>query len=488
MMEDRYIATVDLGTSKIAFTVAKVTGADVQILYYKEQPSAGIRYGAVFNPSLAATQLKKVIADAETQLSIKILQVVIGMPRSGVRQEVASAQVPRMDPTSCISQEEVDAVKNIALDSYPLDDPDTQKIYGAVAQSFSADDMIGCSEEEIIGMPSAILAGNFKVFVGPEKAVSNIDILLNQTGVAPARKVFLPGATADAVLTREEKDNGVALIEIGAGVTSLTIYQRGLLRYYFALPFGGRNITTDIKYECGFNEHLAENIKLAYGACQPDKLLNMSDKILQIENREDGTAQQLPVKYLSEIIHARMCEILEAVLFKIQESGYADRLRNGVVLTGGSALLTGCSALIKERSGYSVRIGFPRTQHFSWSGCPGIGEPAAVSSVAMLLEAKSDEHLNCTTEYIPPKAENEEPEEPAGIGPVSPEPARETETSAPGQDDGKGGNLFNDKEWGEPQKPEKPKKKRKESWLGKWTKQQVKTVEGTLTSFYEQLK
>lgn len=462
-MEDRYIATVDLGTSKLALSVARITGENAEILYYRERPADGVRYGCIYNPTKASIPLKEAIKEAEDELSIKITQVVIGVPRYGVKQEVAGARIERSDSESCISQEEIDAIKSMALDSYPLDDADKQEIYGASAQSFSTDDSINCTESDVVGMPSSELQGNFKVFIGVKKASRNIDIMLNKADVALARKYFLPPLTAEAILNAEEKENGVAIIEMGAGVTSVTIYQGGILRYYYAIPFGGRSITNDIKLECGFTEKLAENVKLGFGACQPEKLLTMSDKILQIIDEENGSDQQLPVKYLSEIITARTREILDAILFKIQESGYADRLRNGVVLTGGCANLAGCANLIKEMSGYTVRIGYPRAKKFSFSGCPGIIETGAVSTVGMLLYAREDRHLNCIEELpaVPETSVPENAPEPAG----TPEPEKVS------------GSVLDQTAW-EVRKPEKARapKNSKENMLFKWIKKQTQNV------------
>ena len=236
-MKDRYIATVDLGTSKIALAVARVTGDNAEVLYYKENPAAGMRYGCIFNPTKASVPLKESIQNAEEELGIKISQVVIGVPRFGVKQEVSSARVDRSDSESCITQDEIDVIKNMALDSYPLDNSKEQEIYGGSAQSFSTDDYFNCTEDDVIGMPSSVLEGNFKVFIGTKQASRNIDIMLNKADVALAQKFFLPPLTADAVLSVEEKDNGVALIELGAGVSSVTIYQGGILRYYHAIPF-----------------------------------------------------------------------------------------------------------------------------------------------------------------------------------------------------------------------------------------------------------
>ena len=465
-MKDRYIATVDLGSSKIALSVARVTGDDVQVLYYRESPSDGVRYGSIFNPKKASKALRDAISAAEEELGVKIRQVVIGMPRCGVRQETACASSQRSDSSSCITQEEIDAIKNMALDTYPLEDEEEEEMYGAVAQSFSTEDAFNYSEEDVIGMPSRSLEGNFKVFVGRKKAVRNIDIMLSEAGVAEAAKYFLPLSTAEAVLTPEEKENGVALIEMGAGVTSVAICQDGILRYYAAIPFGGGNITTDIKYECGFTWELAENIKMAFGACMPERLQNMSEKTLQIRDEEDGTSRQVTVKYLSEIITARVKEIVDAILFKVQESGYADMLRNGIVLTGGGANLVNCGNMIKQMSGYNVRIGYPRAKRMSASGCPGITETGAAASVGMLMLATADSHIDCANEK-------------KGVSAPARKAAGSVRDDAPARD-----NLFGDDEIEvvAPQKDGKTAKADKQPRKGffTWTKGKVAEFVGDL--------
>ncbi|MBQ9660094.1 MAG: cell division protein FtsA [Bacteroidales bacterium] len=467
MQAERYIAAADLGSSKIALSVAKIEGDDIQIIYYKETPSDGIRYSCVFNPKRAAKPLRTAIKEAEDELNIKILQVVVGLPRYNVRQEVASARMERSDPSSCITKEEVNTLKSIAIDSYPIADETKEEIYGAVAQSFSADEELVCaSENDVIGVAADALEGNFKVFVGAQKPVSNIDIMLNDANVAPARKLFLPNAVAQAVLTEGERENGVALVEIGSGVTSLTIYRGKILRHYSAIPFGGRVVTTDIKYECGFNEELAENIKLAFGACMPDKLQSLSEKVIQINDEENGSYEQLPVKYLSEIITCRMREIVEAVLFQIQDSGYADKLRNGIVLTGGGANMVNIAHLIKEMSGYNIRIGYPRSQAFSAVGCSGVSEASAAATIGMILEAKKDYRLNCIEDMEQP--------EPAGP-PVQQQsaPANEPKAEeAPAQDNLFAGDVTYETEIITPSKSRKKEKVARESKFLTWIKNQ----------------
>ncbi len=398
MQAERYIAATDAGTSKISLCVAKVEGDDIQVIYYKEAPSDGIRYSCVFNPTRAATPLKQLICEAESELNIKIMQTLIGLPRYSIVQDNKSACVDRTNPETCISKEEIRSLKNSAMENFPLSEPGKLEIYGVVAESFSADELICASENDVIGVPANKIEGHFKGFIGASKPVINLDMMLNQVGVAPAQKMFTPSAVARAVLTDTEKDNGVALVEMGAGVTSVTIYKGGRLRHFSSIPFGAKCITSDIMFECSFSETLAENIKFGYGACLPDRLQTMSDKVLRINDEETGTYEQLPVKYLSEIITARAREIIEAILYQIQESGYADGLRSGVVLTGGGANLANLSTMFKEMSGYNVRTGFPRTQNFSSGGCPGVVETSAAAVIGMILEAKSDPYVNCIQE------------------------------------------------------------------------------------------
>ncbi len=426
-MEQKHIAALDLGTSKIALAVAEVSGQNVQVIYYSETPSDGIRNSTVFNPQKASVPIRKAIREAEQELMIRIRQVIVGLPRYSVEQEVAKGEFPRTNPNEYISREEIELLKDIALQQYPLDNEETQFIYGAVAQSFSTDTEIQLSEDDVVGTLSSNVAGNFKIFIGQRSSVSAIDKMFNDMGIAIAKKYFLPDVTAKAVLSEEEKENGVALVDFGEGVTSLTIYQKGIMRHYYAIPFGGGNVTRDIRIECSISPRLAENIKLAYGACQPNKLANLSEKILQIRY-EDGPFKEIPVKYISSIIDAREREIVDAILFSIQESNLKDELRSGVVITGGGANMANLCNLIQDMSGYHVRVGHPK--HRFSSDVIGTSETSAVSVIGMLLAARDDRLPGCL--MAPPTIPTYWGAEPATEpveAPVEEEPIAATEPS-----------------------------------------------------------
>lgn len=486
-MTERYIAAVDLGSSKIALTVARIVGDDIEILYYKERPSEGIRNSAVYNPQKAAAPIMEAVKEVQQELRIEIMQVVVSLPRCYVRQEVAEARVTRNNPDDSITLEEVNSLKSIAQDKYPLKDPDTEELYGAIAQSFSSDEGFQLIESDIVGVISSSFSGNFKLFIGKKSAVRNIDKVFNNLNIAIAREYFSPWTVSKAVLTQDEMENGVALIDFGGGATSVTIYKGKILRYYASIPFGGKTITSDIQSECSISERLAENIKLAYGVCMPDRLQNLEDKIIQIEDSDIEGYKQIPVKFLSEIVTARVNEIVQAILYEIQQSGYADRLRNGVVITGGGALLANLPTFIRESSGYTVRIGYPR-HLFSATGCDEIYGPSATNSLGMILAAKEDGLLNCI-ESVP--AEPEETYEPSET--VVYDPPVETEhggteeehvnqedahnVTDTGGDEEAPGNLFGPEEKkdekvkdGKQKKKDENKKKEKDSSKVTWIK------------------
>ena len=442
-MEERYIASIDLGTSKFGLCVARVKGDDVQIVYYKETPADGIRNSLVQNPRKASEQVRKAIEDAEAELMIKILQVVVGLPRIDVKQEIAECELDRPDSEEFISEEEVSDLKALALETYPLDNFDKQIMYGAVAQSFAIDNQIQMVEDDVVGAISSKIAGTFKVFIGDRLTTTAMDKIFNTLGIAIAKKYFLPDVVAKAVLNEDEKQNGVALVDIGAGVTSVSIYSRGIMRSYAAIPFGGRNITGDIRSECSISEALAEKIKIRFGACIPSKLGTLSEKVLQL--RVTDPIKEVSVKYISEIIDARSREILNAVLYYIQESGLQNDLRSGIVLTGGGACLTNIGNLLKDMSGYEIRPGYP-LHKFSTS-VNNIYELSSTAAVGMILAAKDDRLPDCATRPEPVEVVEEKPEM---------EIVEETAVA-----DGADNLLFQDKDLGPVQTKEKKPKEKK---------------------------
>ena len=442
-MDERHLVAIDIGTSKIALTVAKVEGENVQIIYYRETPSAGIKYSRVINPHKAAGAIRQAVTTAEKELGISITDIIVGLPKYEVTQDPATLTVTR-DADTCITQEEITGIKENALEKYPGINKETEMLFGIVAQSFGDEDEIQISENDIIGMAPEKLNCEFRVFKGQRKNVRDLRLAFRNAGnIHICREYFTPEAIAKAVLYDFEMENGVALIDLGAGVTSVTIYYDNIMRYYSAIPFGGNAITSDIRTECYITEKMAESIKLAYGACIPEKLLSLSDKTLLISSNDSLPAKQVTVKYLSEIITARETEIIEAILYRIQESGLADRLRSGIVITGGGANLLNVGSLIKDISGYAVRTGYAR-QIFSGAD-DTLDDTSVTASLGMILMAKND-RIDCLSERDGVQESAADDAGKAQTGQKASDPQQREEsrnTSGPSVDD-RDGRLFID--------------------------------------------
>ena len=454
-LTETHIAALDLGTSKMSLAVAKVNGRDVQIVYYKEAPSAGVRYSGVWNMMQASDPISSLISDANNDLGLNITQAIVGIPKYPVRQESNSGKVMDRGEDTEITAEDIANLKRFAKETYPLNDPAKEAIYGAVAQSFSdGDDFFQIIENDIIGMTSNTLEGHFKIFIGKKKELQNIDKALSKAGITPKRKYFTAETTAKAVLTPAEMENGVALIDFGGGSTSLTIYYGNIMRHYASIPFGGKNITDDIKSECQISDTLAENIKLAFGACMPDRLQNLSEKVLHIRSNGADADKQLPVKYLSEIITARVEEILYAIFYEINESGMSDLIRSGIVITGGGAQIANLGSLVTELSGYKVRTGYPLPR-ISGQDIDGLRETTAATCMGLILAALEDGAGNCAKADAHCSPVHTDVEENISGGKAASEAdAAETatkeraaaETPAGEIPAGEGGTLFNDDE------------------------------------------
>lgn len=395
-MQERFIVAVDPGDSRISLTVSMVKDGVASVVHYADAPSQGIRHGTIFNPKKVCVPLGSLIRGAEEALDMEIHEVVIPYPRWKVSTKQIRYNCKRTSPSDFISEEEIENLRMMALDDFKADLDPGFEIYGAVAQHFSTEDLFQVRENDIAGVTGEQVEGVYNVYYGSKRAVDNLDKVLCELNLS-SRKYFLPEAIGDTILGNDDKEQGVALIEIGGGVTSVSVFNLGVLRFYDSFPFGGKSVSGDIKIECGIPEALAENIKLGYGSCMPDRLFTLADKTLEIQGEGRSESQQLPVKYLAEVIGSRMREIASAALYLIGKSGYSDRLRSGIVLCGGGAEILSCSALFAEMSGLDTRVAAVRHPLIITEGCPELSFPSAVSQLAMISIAAENAKINCAT-------------------------------------------------------------------------------------------
>ncbi|MBO7509657.1 MAG: rod shape-determining protein [Bacteroidales bacterium] len=357
-MENKHIVAIDAGSSKISIAVGFEADNGFRIMHYRSLPSAGIHQGRIQNAQQAAEVIQELIGGVKEELGLVVNQAVINLPSYPIVQRDAKSSLDRDDDTM-VQEQEIEMLETQACDAVlkQEDEKVGMSVFRCVSQSYSDGIDFPIGKDDIIGRFTDHIEGYYQVFLGNSRQMANIDNTLGLQELVAARRFFMPECIAKMVLDPTDVENGVALVDIGGGVTSVSIFTGGILRYYDSIPFGGRSVTMDIRNECGLAESLAENIKKAFGICCPDKLLSMSDKFLRIKQRDSTRTKEVGVKYLSEIVTARMREIFDAVLYIIQQSQLADELGSGIVLTGGGAMLANCSKLLSEMSGYNVRVG-----------------------------------------------------------------------------------------------------------------------------------
>lgn len=452
-MQERFIAAADLGDGKISLSVSKVSGGVAQVVYYSQATSRGIQHGTVYNPKQVCQTLSELILQAEEELEIKINSIVTSYPRWRVFCKQVTKDYTRTDSDSFISDEEIYALQDSAQKDFSAKLDPTMKVYGVVAQSYSTETLFQMRKSEVIGSVSEKIEGDFNVYYGPGRSVSNIDKVCNELQIA-VNKYFTPEAKAHCLLSEDELEHGVALVEIGAGVTSVSVFNKGVLRFYDSFPFGGKSVTNDVRYECKISENLAENIKKGYGSCMSDRLQTLSDKKLRLD---ESDSEDIPVKTLSEIVGSRMREIASAALELIARSGYANALRCGIVLSGGGARLLSCSALFSEMSGLPARVQFSHPGYISTEGFSSLSSPEGLEQLALIAIAR-DAGVNCATlkENLP-------------------------ESEPLTQDNAQTGNLFEEQESAEEETPKAEEPKPREESVKKKKEKKKKEKGGILT-------
>jgi len=392
-MEEKQIVTIDLGTRKLGLSVSRILGGAVpEVLCYNEFPSAGIGHGKVMNPSRLSDALRGAIADTERYLGIKIFQAEVNLQKYDIRELdfTASIDIP---PCECISNSNMEELENIAWEQARLFS-EGDEVYGLVAQGFDTPDYISLSREDIIGMMTTTLVGHYKAYLGKPDMRNYIDHAFRSCGIETVRTVFAPNRVGEAVLSVSEMESGVALIDLGAGASSVSIFHGGVLRHYGAIPFGGDTVTSDIRTRVGIDARLAENIKMGYGGCLVNKMATLGDRTLKITDKNQKAKTEVRTQFLREIITARMKEIIEALLWEIQKSGYADSLKSGIVLVGGGANMLNIGTFITQISGYTARVGAPVRDCIS--GESSFHTPSAAASSALILDFIDRDNNKCT--------------------------------------------------------------------------------------------
>ena len=402
---------LDIGTTKIVAMVGtKNEFNKVEILGVGKSKSLGVHRGVVNNITQTIQSIQQAVEEAKTVSGKDIKEVVVGIAGQHIRSLQHSDYITRSNPQEVIS---ADDIERLIQQVYKLVMLPGEEIIHVLPQEYKVD---GQAEiKEPIGMYGGRLEANFHVVVGQVSSIKNIGRCVKSAGLIMGNITLEPLASSDAVLTNEEKEAGVALIDIGGGTTDLAIFKDGIIRHTAVIPFGGNVITEDIKEGCSIIEKQAELLKIKFGSSWPGE--NRDSEIVSIPGLRGREPKEISLKTLSKIINARVVEIIEQVYLEIKNYGHDDqkkKLIGGVVITGGGSQLKHLKQLVEYITGMDTRIGYP-SEHLAGDTQNNETSPILSTAVGLLMNALDQQNDICSEEKGATDADegntqNEEPE------------------------------------------------------------------------------
>jgi len=383
-MEKENIAVgLDIGTTKIVAMIGKKNEyGKLEILGVGKSKSLGVARGVVNNITQTIQSIQQAVLEAENKSGYKINNVVVGIAGQHIRSIQHSDYIIRKNSDEVIDENDLhlltDQVNKLAM--LP-----GEEIIHVLPQEYKID---GQSDiKEPIGMYGGRLESSFHVVVGQASSIRNVARCVQSANIELSGLTLEPLASANAVLSQEEKEAGVALIDIGGGTTDLAIFKDGIIRHTAVIPFGGNVITDDIKEGCSIIEKQAELLKVKFGSAWPGE--NRDNEIVSIPGLRGREPKEISLKNLSKIIHARVVEIIEQVFSEIKDYGHDDprkKLIAGIVLTGGGSQLNHIKQLVEYITGMDTRIGYPN-EHLAGNSDEEISCPLYATVVGLVMNS-----------------------------------------------------------------------------------------------------
>lgn len=433
------VVGLDIGTTKIACIVGKRDDhGKIEILGIGKSESLGVSRGVVANIDKTVQAIKTAVEEAENKTGIDIKYVNVGIAGQHIKSLQNRGIYMRDSLDEEISKEDV---RNLIRDMYKLQMLPGEEIIHVLPQDYIVDNEPGIKEP--VGMSGIRLEGNFHIITGQIAAAKNIHRCAYKAGLTVTELVLEPLASASAVLSDEEKEAGVALVDIGGGTTDIAIFQDDIIRHTAVIPFGGNIITEDIKEGCTIIKHQAELLKVKFGSALATEAKD--NEIVSIPGLRGREPREISLKNLASIIQARMEEIIEHVYFEIKNSGYEKKLIGGIVVTGGGSNLRHLPQLMEYITGMDVRTGYPN-EHLAPENPEEVTSPIFSTGVGLVqqgLEFKDElAHKGLTIDdwaqgkegHAPAKKEEVKEEEPEVLSEaeeVAQEIAKEKSGSSP---------------------------------------------------------
>ena len=377
MQQDKIVVGLDIGTTKICALVGRKNEyGKLEILGMGKAVSEGVSRGIVLNIDKTVDAIRRAIRQAEEQSGISIGVVNVGIAGQHIKSSQQSGGITR-DSQDTIGP---DDVNRLTQDMYRIVTQPGSQIIHVMPQDYKVDYEEGIIDP--IGYEGVRLEGNFHIITAQSTAINNINKCVTKAGLEIADLVLEPLASSVSILSEEEKEAGVALIDIGGGTTDLAVFKDGIIRHAAVLPFGGNIITQDIKQGCNVAPGQAEQLKVKFGKAIAEEASDY--EIVSIPGLPNRAPKEVSLKNLAYIIEARMSEIMELVYAEIYRMGLHDKLSAGIVLTGGGSQLQNLEQLTEYITGLDTRIGYPN-QHLGKSRIEAVKSPMYATTVGLVL-------------------------------------------------------------------------------------------------------
>ncbi|MGM0634486.1 MAG: cell division protein FtsA [Bacteroidota bacterium] len=422
MENDNIAVGLDIGTTKIVAMIGRKNEyGKVEILGIGKTKSLGVHRGVVNNITQTIQSIQQAVREAETDAGLEVDQVTVGIAGQHIRSLQHSDYITRENYEEVIEEKDIDELCNQVHKLVMLPG---EEIIHVLPQEYKVDGQPEITQP--IGMHGARLEANFHVVVGQISSIRNIVRCVKNSGLQLAGVNLEPLASANAVLSQEEKEAGVALIDIGGGTTDLAIFKDGIIRHTAVIPFGGNVITEDIKDGCSIIEKQAELLKVKFGSAWPGE--NKENEIVSIPGLRGREPKEISLKNLSKIIHYRAVEIIEQVFLEIKNYGHEEQRRKliaGIVITGGGAQLKHLKQLVEYITGMDTRIGYPN-EHLAGDTEKETASPIFATAVGLVMKGLVENEHKRITEREEEQIATNEAETASDVDEISTEDETET--------------------------------------------------------------
>ncbi len=377
MQEGKIIVGLDIGTTKICAIVGRKNEfGKLEVLGMGKAVSDGVIRGIVTNIDKTVIAIEKAIAEASEQSGIDINVVNVGIAGQHIKSAVHHGSITRNSDDEIT----VEDINRLTSDMYRIVIPPGSEIIHVMPQDYIVDYEDGIKDP--VGMSGVKLEADFHIITAQTNAINNINKCIKRAGLEIENLILEPLASSLSVLSDEEKEAGVCLVDIGGGTTDIAIFYDNIIRHTAVIPFGGNIITADIKQGCMVMEHQAELLKTKFGRAIAEEA--SQNEIVSIPGLRNRAPKEISLKNLAHVIEARMEEIIEMVHTEIITSGFNKKLAAGIVVTGGGSQLTNLQQLFEYMTGLDTRVGYPN-EHLGKSKLDIVKSPMYATTVGLVL-------------------------------------------------------------------------------------------------------